>query len=280
MIAAEFAYSVPATLAAALQEIADGGKPLAGGMSLVPMMKLRLAQPERLVDLRRIPELRGVTEDGARLRIGALTTHYEMASSALVRLQCPLLSETAGHIGDVQVRNMGTIGGSLAHADPAADWPAAMLAAEASIVVESLAGRREIAAGEFFLDPFTTAIEPGELLVEIVVPAQAAGARSTYRKMLQPASGFAIVGIAALVEKADGQVTKCRIGVTGVAGVPFRALTAEQRLEGTGGSKADVAAAVRGLAADVEANSDIHASAAYRKAMAEVYAARALESIL
>jgi len=280
MIAAEFAYSAPATLAAALQEIAEGGKPLAGGMSLVPMMKLRLAQPERLVDLRRIPELRGVAEDGGRLRIGALTTHFEMASSALVRLKCPLLSETAGHIGDVQVRNMGTIGGSLAHADPAADWPAVILAAEASIVVESVAGRREIAASEFFLDPFTTAIEPGELLVEIVVPAQAAGARSTYRKMLQPASGFAIVGIAALVEKAAGQVSKCRIGVTGVAGVPFRALGAEQRLEGTAGSKADVAAAVRGLAADVEANSDIQASAAYRKAMAEVYAARALESIL
>ncbi|MBL8294594.1 MAG: xanthine dehydrogenase family protein subunit M [Bryobacterales bacterium] len=280
MIATDFAYSAPATLADALQLIADGAKPLAGGMSLVPMMKLRLAQPERLVDLRRIPGLKGVREEDGRLRIGALTTHYEMASSALVRLKCPLLSETAGHIGDVQVRNMGTIGGSLAHADPAADWPAAILASEATLVVESVGGRREITASDFFLDPFATAIEPGELLVEIVVSPDAEGARSAYRKMVQPASGFAIVGVAARVEKTGGGVTKCRIGVTGVAGVPFRALGVEQRLVGTAGSKADVAAAVKGLAADVEANSDIHASALYRKAMAEVYAARALESIL
>jgi len=280
MFAAEFAYSAPSTLTDALQLISEGGKPLAGGMSLVPMMKLRLAQPERLVDLRRVPGLKGVAEDNGRLRIGALTTHHEVSADALVRLKCPLLSETAGHIGDVQVRNMGTIGGSLAHADPAADWPATILASGATLVVAGLNGRREIAATDFFLDPFTTALEPGELLVEIVVPVDAAGARSTYRKMSQPASGFAIVGIAAMVEKAEGKVSACRIGVTGVAGVPFRATAAEQRLIGARGSRTDVAHAVRGLAADVEANSDIHASPAYRKAMAEVYAARALESIL
>lgn len=280
MIATEFAYSAPDSLTAALALLADGAKPLAGGMSLVPMMKLRLAQPEHLVDLRKVPGLKSIREEDGQLHIGALATHYEIQSSDLVRSHCPLLAATAGKIGDVQIRNLGTIGGSLAHADPAADYPAAILAIDATLVLSSTNGRREVGAADFFIDTFTTAVEPGELLTEIIVPAAPEGSRAAYKKMPNPASGFALVGVAAIAAKTDGVISSCRIGVTGVAGKPYRATTAEAKLMGTAGTKADIAEAVKGIAAAEEANNDIHASSDYRKAMAEVYAARALESVI
>ena len=280
MIATEFAYSAPDTLHAALALLADGAKPLAGGMSLVPMMKLRLAQPEHLVDLRKVPGLKSIREENGRLHIGALATHYDIQSSDLVRSLCPLLATTAGKIGDVQIRNLGTIGGSLAHADPAADYPAAILALDATLVLSSTNGQREVAATDFFVDTFTTAVEPGELLTEIIVSPAPDGARTAYKKMPNPASGFALVGVAVIAAKTGGVVSSCRIGVTGVSGKAFRATAAEAKLIGSAGSKADIAEAVKGIAASEEANNDIHASANYRKAMAEVYAARALESVL
>lgn len=276
MITQEFAYSRPATLPEALKLIADGGKPLAGGQSLVPMMKLRLAAPEHLVDLGRIGDLAEIREDGGKIRIGAMATHYAIESSSLLAAKCPLLVKVATHIGDVQVRNLGTIGGSIAHADPAADWPASLLALEATVKIASAGGTREVPIEEFLIDTFTTALEPGELLTEIAVPVDPAGAGFAYEKMMQPASGFAIVGAAVHIVKTGGKVSKCRIGITGVSGKAFRAKSAEAAI-GAGKTPSE---AVKGIAAGEDANSDIHASADYRKAMAEVYARRALESAL
>jgi len=202
MIAQNFEYAAPSSLKEALSLLAGGdAKILAGGMSLVPMMKLRLASPERLVDLSRVPGLTGITEDKGSIRIGAMTTHHEVEDSALLRGKCPLLAETASNIGDVQVRNMGTIGGSVAHADPSADYPAALLALEAQVRLVSASGERTMALADFLVDTMTTAIEPGEILQEVIVPVEAANVGVSYQKMVQPASGFAIVGVAARVGK-------------------------------------------------------------------------------
>ncbi|MGH9719023.1 MAG: FAD binding domain-containing protein [Bryobacteraceae bacterium] len=276
MISQNFEYSSPSTLSEALKLVAGGAKVLAGGMSLIPMMKLRLAAPEHLVDLSRVAGLNGINEDSGSIRIGAVTTHYQVESSALLRAKCPLLAETAAHIGDVQVRNMGTIGGSIAHADPAADYPAALLALEAKVKLVSQSGERTLAIEDFFVDTLTTALEPGEIVREIVVPVDGAGTGTSYMKMLQPASGFAIVGVAARVRASAGKVTFARIGVTGLAGKAFRATQAEKALAESGDAKK--AAAL--VAAGIEANSDLHASAAYRTQMARVYAERAIRQAL
>jgi carbon-monoxide dehydrogenase medium subunit len=280
MIAQSFEYSAPKTLSEALALLGSGGKPLAGGMSLIPMMKLRLAAPEHLVDLARIKDLNYIREEKGELHIGATTTHYAVQSSALLAVKCPLLSATAGAIGDVQVRNVGTIGGSVAHADPAADYPAALQALEAKIVIAGAGGERSVSAADFFVDSFTTALEPGEIVREIVVPAEAAETGSSYRKMPQPASGFAIVGVAVRVRRSSGKITLARIGVTGVANIAYRASAAEKALEGTAGSVEDVAKAAALVAQGVDANSDLHASADYRTHMAAVYAARAITAAL
>lgn len=279
MIAQSFDYATPATLADALKLLADpGAKVLAGGMSLIPMMKLRLAAPETLVDLRAVPGLNSIREVDGRLNIGAMVTHYELESTPLVRSKCPLLAEAAANIGDVQVRNAGTIGGSVAHADPAADYPASLRALEATVKLASANGERTLAIGDFLVDTFTTALEPGELVVEISVPVDTAG--YSYKKCLQPASGFAIVGVAARVAVADGKISMARIGVTGLSGNSFRATAAESALVGTAGSADDIAKAVAGIADGVDANSDVHASAEYRKHLARVYAARAIKEAL
>ncbi len=276
MIPMEFEYTRPSSVDEALRLIGDGGKPLAGGMSLVPMMKLRLATPEHLVDLGRLGELRYIREDGNVIRIGGMATHYDIESSRVLAAKCPLLPRAAKHIGDVQVRNMGTIGGSIAHADPAADWPASLLALEATITLRSASGTRTVSAEEFFVDTFTTALEPGELLTEITVPVDPAGSASEYVKFYQPASGFAIVGVAVHVAKSGGKLTRCRVGVTGLGPKAYRAKNVEAAIEG-GQSAAGAALLV---ADGIDANSDIHASADYRKHMATVYTKRALEAVL
>jgi carbon-monoxide dehydrogenase medium subunit len=280
MIAQQFEYSAPKTLDEALGLLAEGAKPLAGGMSLIPMMKLRLANPEHLVDLGRIKDLSYIREQGGEIHVGATTTHHDVESSPLVRGKCPLLAETASHIGDVQVRNMGTIGGSVAHADPAADYPAALQALEAKIVLTGAKSERTVAAEDFFIDTFTTALEPGEIVCEVVVPMDGAGTGTSYQKVLQPASGFAIVGIAVRVRKSGGKITLVRIGVTGLSNRAFRATAAEQAPEGKTGSVAEVQAAGAAVAQGIEANSDLHASADYRRHLAAVYAARALTAAL
>ena len=277
MIPQSFEYAAPKTLNEALALIAKGAKPLAGGMSLIPMMKLRLAAPESLVDLGRIPDLSTIREEQGALHIGATVTHDEVESSPAVRGKCPLLAETAAHIGDPQVRNKGTIGGSVAHADPSADYPAALQALEATIVTSK---SRHISVADFFVDTFTTSLEPGELIVKVVVPLESSGTGTSYQKMVQPASGFAIVGVAVRIAKSGGKISMARIGVTGLSNCSYRATAGEKALEGTAGGAAEIKAAAE-LAADVaDANSDLHASANYRRHLATVYAARAITAAL
>lgn len=277
MIAQNFEYSAPTNLKEALGLlVSENAKVLAGGMSLIPAMKLRLSAPEQLVDLGRIAELNYIREDGGALRIGATTTHYQVESSPLVRSKCPLLAEAAAHIGDIQVRNMGTIGGSVAHADPAADYPASLLALEAKVVLVSAKSQREMPIADFFVDTFTTAIEPGEIVRELVVPIEEQSTGTSYQKMLQPASGFAIVGIAARVRKSGGKIAMARVGVTGLSGKPYRAVNVEKALEGTAGTLDDIQKAAAVVAEGVDANSDLHASAKYRAHLASIYTARAL----
>lgn len=277
MIAQSFEYSAPQTLEEALTLIESGDrKILAGGMSLIPLMKFRLAQPAEVVDLGRVPGLNAIEESGGVVHIGAMATHHTVESSPVIRALCPLLAETASHIGDVQVRNMGTMGGSIAHADPAADYPASLIALEARIRLTSARGSRVVGATDFFQDAFMTALEPGELVVGIEVPVEESNEGSRYEKVAHPASGFAVVGVAARVRKSGDRIAMARIGVTGMGPRAFRARAAEELLEG-GGSIADAAALV---GQGEQANSDLYASADYRLHLTRVHAARALTAAL
>ena len=281
MIPQEFDYSRPTTVQEAVDLLADGeAKVLAGGMSLIPLMKLRLSAPEHVVDLGRIPELNRIAEDGGSLHLGALLTHHQVASSDLVQEKCPLMAETAAHIGDAQVRNMGTLGGSAAHADPAADYPAALCALEAKVRLVRKDSERVMGIEDFFVDVLTTAVEPEEIITELVLPIEEPGTGVSYQKLRQPASGFAIVGIAARVRKDGGKITMARIGVTGLGATAYRATGVEALLEGTEGSQADVAKASAAVDEGIEANSDLHASSDYRKHVARVYTARAVHAAL
>jgi carbon-monoxide dehydrogenase medium subunit len=280
MIPQKFEYTAPGTLDEALRLLAGGARPLAGGHSLIPLMKLRLASPEHLVDLRNLADLRYVREHDGEIRIGAMTTHYQIESSSLLRARCPLLAEVAAFIGDVQVRNAGTIGGSIAHADPAADYPAALTALEARVRLVSASGERTLPFDQFVVDTFTTALEPGEIVREVLVPIEANGTGTSYQKVAQPASGFAIVGVAARVRRSDGRIAMARVGITGLGSKGFRAGRADASFEGTAGSEDDIQAAAQAAAAGVEANSDLHASADYRRHLARVYTARALRTAL
>jgi carbon-monoxide dehydrogenase medium subunit len=277
MIPQEFDYSAPTTLQETLQLIADGErKILAGGMSLIPMMKLRLATPEQVVDLGRVPGLNHIVESGGMISIGATATHHDIETSSVIRARCPLLVEAASNIGDVQVRNRGTIGGSIAHADPAADYPATLLALEAQVRLASAKAERTVAAADFFMDAFTTALEPGEIVVEVVVPAEESNEGYRYEKAPHPASGFAIVGVAARIKKSGAKISMARIGVTGMGAHAFRATEAERLLEN--GAAVDQAVATVGEG--VEANADLYASAEYRKHLARVRAKRAISVAL
>lgn len=269
MIASEFQYTPASQLSEALALLADGAKPLAGGMSLVPMMKLRLAMPEHVVDIRRIKELNYVKVSPEGVRLGATLSHHQVESSEVIQGVCPLLSKAAAAIGDVQVRNMGTIGGSVAHADPSADYLAALFALEAKVKLASTSGERVLSIDEFITDPFTTAIEPGELLTEIIVPAEAAGTGTAYLKMAQPASGFAMVGVAVRVRKDF-----IRIGITGVGPTAYRAKAAEDEFLRSG----DVTKAAALAAQGVDSTADLNASSDYRKHLAEVQTARAIRA--
>ena len=281
MISQNFEYSAPSNLKEALSLIGDGNaKVLAGGMSLIPLMKLRLASPAQVVDIGRIKDLNYIRESNGALHIGATTTHDQIESSPLLRTKCPLLAEAAGHIGDIQVRNMGTIGGSTAHADPAADYPASLQALEAKFKLVSAKGERTVSAADFFVDTFTTTLEPGEIIAELTVPVEDSGTGTSYHKVVQPASGFAIVGVATRVRKSGGKVAMIRVGVTGFANKSYRATNVEKALEGTAGSPADIQKASALVAQGVDGNSDLYASAEYRAHLACVYTARALAAAL
>jgi carbon-monoxide dehydrogenase medium subunit len=280
MIPGSFDYFAPHSLAEAFDLLAEHGadaKLLAGGHSLLPLMKLRLAAPRVVVDLGRIADLSYVRDDGAEIALGAMVTHAEIEHSELLRRRAPLLAETAAEIGDVQVRNRGTLGGSLAHADPAADYPAAVLALEAEFTLASRSGTRTVKAKNFFVDLLTTALEPGEILTEVRFKADRERAGSAYCKLHQPASGFAIVGVAARVRlDAKGKCEAATVGVTGVAAKAYRAPQVERALKGKALNEKVIAQAASHAAAGADALSDLHASARYRKAMAEVFARKAL----
>lgn len=274
MIPAAFDYARPATLDEALGLLAKHGedaKVLAGGHSLIPAMKLRLAQPKVVVDIGRIGDLRSMGEQDGKVTIGALITHYEVESSELLGRLCPLLPEVAGKIGDVQVRNKGTIGGSCVHADPAADWPAAMLALDAEFEIAGQRGNRVVAAKDFFVDMLTSAVEPGEILKSIQVPVTAKAA--AYVRFTQKASGFAIAGVAAVLDKVRKVAA---VAVTGVAAKAYRASGVESSLRGVEFSAPAIAAAAEHAADGVEPLSDIHASAEFRAHLARVHTKRAL----
>jgi carbon-monoxide dehydrogenase medium subunit len=281
MYSAPFEYVRPATLAEAvrlLDERQDEAKLLAGGQSLLPLLKLRLASPALLLDIGRLAELKGIRERDGFIEIGAMVRHSEIESSELLAGLCPLLRETVAVLGDPQVRNRGTLGGSLAHADPAGDLPAAMLALDARFVATSVAGRRTIAAQDFFVDLMTTAVQPNEILTSIEIPELPAHTGSTYRKMRQQASGFAIVGAACVLALDDHRrIQESRVAITGVGPVPYRGRQVEERLRGGVAKTSVFADAASVVAANIEVSSDIHASADYRRELAVIYTRRALE---
>lgn len=267
---------------ALLQQHGENVKLLAGGHSLLPIMKLRLAEPDALIDISRIDALRGVSETGQGLNIGAMSTHRQIATDPLIDRHAPLLAVTASHVGDRQVRARGTIGGALAHADAAADYPAAILALDATIVAEGPSGERRIAGQDFFLDFLTTALEPTEVLTRIDVPSQPAGAGWSYQKLANQASGYAIVGVAVLlVVGDDGKISEARIGGTGMAAVPWRAFEAEQALRGASAEDGSAITAAANLVdLDIEALEDLHGSAEYRRRVARGLARRAIQEAI
>ncbi|MDQ7844742.1 MAG: xanthine dehydrogenase family protein subunit M [Armatimonadota bacterium] len=281
MIPAQFEYHAPSSVEEALQllRMLPDAKLLAGGHSLLPLMKLRLVTPAHLIDLGGIDGLRGVRDHGTMLTIGALTTHWTIEASPEVRAKAPLLAEAAGSIGDVQVRNFGTIGGSLAHGDPAADYPAAVLALECEIVAEGPGGRRTIRAEEFFTGVFQTALRPDEILVEVRVPVPPPRTGGAYLSLPHPASGFAVVGVAALVTLDEqGACRAARVGVTGVGPAPYRARATEAMLAGKTLTDELIAAAAEKAADGVEVNGDLFASREYRAHLAGLYTKRALRA--
>jgi carbon-monoxide dehydrogenase medium subunit len=283
MIPAAFDYTRPASLDEALSLIksSSGSKVIAGGQSLLPLLKLRLASADRLIDIGRLAELKGVRSlpDG-RLAVGALTTYAELLESPARHYG--LLHDALPTIGDVQVRNRGTVGGAIAHADPASDLPACLLALDAEVVVRSSQGERTIPIVEFFQDSFQTAIAEDELLIEVRLPGPRDDAGSAYASLEQPASGYAIVGVAAVVIRPDtsGPITAATVAITGAGPVAYRASAVESALIGSDGSAAAIATAAAHATDGVTVNSDIHADREYRTEMARVFTIRSIEAAL
>ena len=282
MIPTAFDYEIATSLDHAQSLLRDGGedaKLLAGGHSLLPLMKLRLAQVTMLVDIGRLDELRGVRTEGDGIAIGALTRHHDLERSALLREACPLLAQAAGQIGDPQVRHRGTIGGSIAHGDPASDLPAVLLALDAELVAGGRDGERTIAAADFFVRPFITALEPDEILTEIRVPRLRDGCGSTYLKFNRRAQDWAIVGVAAIVDCMDGRIERVSIGLTNMGSTPVRAAATEAALTGIDAAdESRISAAAAQAAAGLEPPFDTYATAEYRSALVEVLVRRAVEA--
>ena len=282
MIPAAFQYERATSVddaIARLRAAGGAGKLIAGGHSLVPLMKLRLSQPAVLIDIAHIPDFAGVRESiGGRIEIGAGTMHHDVATSPLLQERCPAVAETAATIGDPQVRNRGTIGGSVAHADPAADYPATMLALDASLRIVGPNGTREVQADIFFQGMFTVDLAPDEILVAVTfAPVRTAA----YAKLHQRASRFAIVGVAAALELQDDTIRSARVAVTGAAGSPSRLADVEGTLAGSPATGETIAAASSAAGAGlVDLNEDIHASADYRRAMVGIFTRRALTAAL
>jgi|SRR5579863_1542519 len=276
MIPHSFDYKKTSTVDEAITALSgDNGKILAGGHSLIPAMKLRLSQPATLIDITHIESLKEIKEEDGEIVIGAVTTHAAIAKDKLIKNKLPFFAEAALLIGDLQVRNYGTIGGSLAHSDPAADWPALVLASDASIEVQGKKGKRRIKATEFFIGLFETSLQPEEMIIAIRIPVPPPGTKTSYQKFFQPASRFAIVGCA-VMRFADG---KTNIAFTGVSDSAFRDYNAEKIISGKAINDASIAAAANAAVENKNIMSDHYASEEYRKHLAKVYLKKALQSV-
>lgn len=276
MIPVSFDYTRPSTVdeaVAALRDAGEDAKVLAGGQSLIPVLRLRLAAPTTVVDLGGVPDLVGVREDGDSLVIGAMTSHAAVASHRLVRQHAPLVAQAAGSIGDPQVRHLGTFGGSLAHADPAGDLPSVAVALDAVMVVAGEGGRREVPASEFFTDYLTTVLEPTDVLVEVRLP-KLTGWGTHYEKFNRVAQAWAIVGVAAAVRRDNGAIAEARVALTNMGPTPVRATAVEQALVGAGADS--LAAACDTAAEGTSPSDDVTASADYRRHLARVLTRRAV----
>jgi aerobic carbon-monoxide dehydrogenase medium subunit len=281
MIPAKFDYVRPSSVGDAVTALASGGedaKVIAGGQSLLPLLRLRLSYPELLVDIGGLDELSGVTDGGDHLLIGARTTHYQVVHDPLIAEHCGLLAEAAGTVADPAVRHRGTLGGSLAHADPAGDLPAVILALDATLIAAGPAGSREIPAGEFFVDYLTTALAPGEILTGIRVPKLGTDWGYRYEKFHRTAQAWAIVGVAALVRRSDGHVAEARVGLTNMGSVPVRAAAVETTAAGALASSGTLREAAAGAAEGTQPPADLHGAPDYRRHLARVLTGRALEA--
>ena len=278
MIPAKFDYVRPSSVDEAVRALASGGddtKAIAGGQSLMPLLRLRLAYPERLVDLGGLDSLRGVRDLGDALEIGALTTHYEVVRDPLIRAHCGLLAQAAATIADPAVRHRGTIGGGLAHADPAGDLPAVVTALDATLAAAGPSGSREIRPADFFVDYLTSSLAPDEILTSIRVP-KLDGWGYRYEKFNVTAQAWAIVGVAAVARRSNGHVAEARVGLTNMGSVPIRAQATEAAAAGAEASAAGLAAAAARADAGTNPSSDLRAAADYRRHLARVLTGRAL----
>ena len=279
MIPAAFAYARPTTLDEALQAVASGGedvKILAGGQSLIPVMRLRLAAPETVVDLTRVSELRGVRDDGDAIVIGAMTTHSDVLSDPLIAEHAPLIAQATETVADRQVRHRGTFGGALAHADPAGDLPAVALALDAEFLLAGPNGRRTVPAADFFVDYLTTALEEGEVLVEIRVPKLSGTWGMHYEKFNRVAQAWSIVAVAAVVRREGDRIAEARIGLTNMGPTPLRASAVEAALAGADATQEGIAAAAEHAAEGTSPSSDLNGQADYREHLATVLTRRAV----
>jgi aerobic carbon-monoxide dehydrogenase medium subunit len=278
MIPSKFDYLRPTSLDEAVHVLGNAGddaKVIAGGQSLLPLLRLRLANPELLVDVGGLDELRGVRDEGDALLIGARTTHYQLVHDPLIAEHCGLIAQAAGTVADPAVRHRGTIGGSLAHGDPAGDLPAVALALEATLIARGPAGDRDIPAADFFADYLTTALEPAEILTGVRVP-KLPGWGYHYEKFHRTAQAWAIVGVAALARRSDGQVAEARIGLTNMGPVPVRATAAEAAAAGAEASRDALRSAATHADEGTEPPSDLHGAPDYRRHLARVLTGRAL----
>jgi len=279
MIPAKFDYVKPTSVDEAVRALADGGedaKVIAGGQSLTPLLRLRLANPDLLVDVGGIEELRGVTDHGDSLLIGARTTHYQVVHDPLIAEHCGLLAQAAATVADPAVRHRGTLGGSLAHGDPAGDLPAVVLALDGTMIARGPSGDREIPAADFFVDYLTTALALDEILTGVRVPKLGSGWGYRYEKFHRTAQAWAIVGVAAVVRRSDGHVAEARIGLTNMGSVPVRARTAEAAAAGAEATRDGMHAAAASAADGTEPPADLHGAPDYRRHLARVLTGRAL----
>jgi len=282
MVASSFDYHAPTSVAdalALLDQHGEDAKLLAGGHSLIPLMKTRLAEPAVLIDLGKIDILSYINEQDGGLAIGAMTTYTALAASELVQSKAPILADASGQVADNQIRNRGTIGGSLSHSDPAGDLPAVALALGAQMKTSSSGAHRTISADDFFVDLLTTALEPNEILSEISIPALPAGTGTAYVKFANKASHYAVVGVAAVVTVgSDGTCQRARIAITGAGPKATRATASESALVGSNLDDAAINAAASQAGEGIDFNEDVHASAEYRAHLTKVYAGRAIRA--